>query len=435
MSKIEKISIPDTVIWECTSLKSCLECEKLIWCNSKKVIRDNNEKPKWLLITLQSWIKTKIWIIIVLCWVAWWVWTYKFFDDVLLWLQEQENPKISSSIEWLKKLTEWNLNFILESDNKKKLEEIISKLEEVKRWDEKKELLFESIKALISILYVFLTTFWLLIYWKREIWISIIKSQNYDLWVAMMQLRTAFNEIEDALEKANSSNEAKEAFLANMAHELRTPLNAIMWYSDAILQQIAWSITPKQKEYLDIINSSWIHLLGIINDILEAARILKTWNIELNITPNIDVWEVINEVLGMLNMERINKKLDVIFVRWENVNLDCDRQKLKQTIINIVKNAIKFTKEWWKIRINVYQIDDEVIIEIIDSWIWIPKESIEKLCRPFEQVDNSLTRSIEWTWLWLYLSKTYIEAHEEGKFEISSEWEWRWTKITISLKK
>lgn len=223
-----------------------------------------------------------------------------------------------------------------------------------------------------------------------------------------------------AVEAAEMADKAKSTFLANMSHEFRTPLNAIIGFSDAIRSEIAGPIGNEQyRDYIRDINSSGVHLLNIVNDILDLSKI-EAGKFELGS-------ELIDLPAMMTNAVKLTRgraqQVGLTLVADFETELPAVRGsevKLKQVIINLLSNAIKFTPEGGRITLSAAVLDDATIeIKVSDTGIGMTDTDIERALMPFTQVDNKLARAHEGTGLGLPLSKRLVELHG-GSFELHS---------------
>lgn len=223
-----------------------------------------------------------------------------------------------------------------------------------------------------------------------------------------------------AKDKAEVANRTKSAFLANMSHELRTPLNAIIGFSDTMISETFGPLkNVRYHEYLDDINKSGLHLLNVINDILDISKIEVG---ESTVTDkSIDVSEIIHSSVQLVKQKVAERKLTLtIEVGKEPVNLRADEQKLKQIVINLLSNSIKFTPEGGKITIQCGEHPFGYEIRVVDNGIGIAPDKIETALTPFQQIDGALARKYEGTGLGLPLCNSLTELHG-GQFELRSE--------------
>ncbi len=218
------------------------------------------------------------------------------------------------------------------------------------------------------------------------------------------------------LSRANSNLaralRVKDEFLANMSHELRTPLNAILGLSESLSEQVAGPLNEKQSRYLSTINESGHHLLSLINDILDLAKI-EAGQITLDIN-KVDVNSVCQASLRMIKQLAQKKNQDVSFEIGPNLGLMwADERRLKQMIVNLLSNAVKFTPESGKLGLQVHGDEDANIVSITvwDEGIGISENDIQRLFRPFVQLDAGLAREATGTGLGLALVAQMAQLH------------------------
>ena len=227
-----------------------------------------------------------------------------------------------------------------------------------------------------------------------------------------------------ALSVANAELEAtrlKSEFLANMSHELRTPLNAILGLSEALREQTYGSLTPRQSQSLDTIHSSGEHLLSLINDILDLSKI-EAGKLELNLA-QVNVSEFCESCLVFVRTQAMQKKIGVTFEHDDNVaQLSVDPRRLKQILVNLLTNAVKFTPNGGHIGLSVTapKGDDVVRFTVWDTGIGIAIDDAAKLFRAFTQIESGLTRPQEGTGLGLALVAKLVELHG-GSVTLESE--------------
>ncbi len=243
--------------------------------------------------------------------------------------------------------------------------------------------------------------------------------------IERVKAAAALEEAKDAAEHADSS---KSSLLANVSHELRTPLNAIIGFSEVMRNQILGPIlNPKYREYIEDIHKSGEHLLEMINDILDFSKI-EAGHLELY-EETIDLGEAINSVVRLLRDQATNAELDVVpLVADDLPQLKGDTRRLKQILINLLSNSIKFTPAGGSIEIMADQVEDGIDLIVKDTGIGIPESEIERVMLPFAQVDNAMSRQHLGTGLGLPLAKRLVELHG-GNFQLESE-EGKGTRIT-----
>ncbi len=203
----------------------------------------------------------------------------------------------------------------------------------------------------------------------------------------------------------------KSAFLANMSHELRTPLNSILGFSDVILEQIDGPLTGPMKNDLQLIQKNGQHLLHLINDVLDMAKIEAG---RINLAPErFMVHEILDDVLSITSTMASEKNIS-LFVEADSdtaVEIFADRTRLRQVMINLINNSIKFTEKG-RIAIRASrQGTDHVLIRVRDTGVGIPPDKLEAIFQEFAQIDTSSTRKAGGTGLGLPISRRLIELH------------------------
>ena len=222
-----------------------------------------------------------------------------------------------------------------------------------------------------------------------------------------------------ALRDARLADRTKSEFLANISHELRTPLNAIIGFSETMGMEIFGNLNDRYKEYAGNIETSGRHLLSIINDILDLSKI-EAGKFSVEDEP-VDIVQLLKESHALVR-ERAAEN---------DVEIDCDVPdvlpilrgspvKLKQVVLNLVSNAIKFTPEGGRVTVSVRSDGDrELVFAVTDTGIGMSAKEIKVALAPFEQVDSRLSRKYEGTGLGLPLAKRLVELHD-GSLEVDS---------------
>jgi two-component system, cell cycle sensor histidine kinase PleC len=219
--------------------------------------------------------------------------------------------------------------------------------------------------------------------------------------------------------RAESANRSKSEFLANMSHELRTPLNAVIGFSEIMSQEMFGKLgSPKYAEYAADIRKSGLFLLDVINDILDMSKI-EAGRVDLEYS-QVEFSSVVEDVLRLMGPRAVEGQIELVVDVNEVMPFKADRRALKQVVINLMSNAVKFTPEGGKVTLRVRDTEEFVSIQIIDTGIGIPQRDIEKLGKPFEQVENQFTKSKGGSGLGLAISKSLLDLHN-GSLEIVSK--------------
>jgi signal transduction histidine kinase len=219
-----------------------------------------------------------------------------------------------------------------------------------------------------------------------------------------------FQEQSATVERLRELDQLKSSFLANMSHELRTPLNSILGFAQVMLEGIDGDITETMENDLVIIQKNGQHLLNLISDILDMAKIEAG---KMTLNPEIfDLREVFDEVLDITGPLARAKSLELIvdMGEAESLELYADRVRLRQVMINIVNNGIKFTDSG-SVRVEARRNEAIVRIVVQDTGIGIPSTHLETIFQEFTQVDASTTRKTGGTGLGLPISRHLIEMH------------------------
>lgn len=231
--------------------------------------------------------------------------------------------------------------------------------------------------------------------------------------------------------KAEKSANSKSAFLANMSHELRTPLNAINGFSEILSEELFGPLGhEKYKEYAGDILASGQHLLDMINDILDMAKIeAGKMTVDLHL---IDLIEPVDAAVRMVRRKAEEKDIRLSIAANEGLpHVDADHRAIRQMILNLVSNAIKFTDKGGEIRVTIDQKGDEIRVAVRDNGIGIPAEALPRLAQPFEQVSDTRDRNYDGTGLGLALTKSFAEMHG-GRLTIASQ-EGKGTQVSFFL--
>ena len=246
---------------------------------------------------------------------------------------------------------------------------------------------------------------------------DVVKMQLKALQEAIVEKNNAYEVIEKQHKKLLELDETKNAFLANISHELRTPLNAIIGFSQALGCKIFGELNEKQEEYIKDIQISGLHLLGMINEILDLSKIeSKAMKASFN---EISPQSVIQEAINILSPLAQQKSISVEFTSGCDSNIKSDYQKFQQILYNLLSNAIKFTPENGKIHIRTKCIDNDFVLEVQDNGIGIDKKYHNKIFTKFVHLNNIYSKSQSSTGLGLTITKELVKLLK-GKITLES---------------
>jgi signal transduction histidine kinase len=239
---------------------------------------------------------------------------------------------------------------------------------------------------------------------------------------AELEARVAARTTEAVLARdlAERANEVKSMFLANVSHELRTPLNAIIGFSELMVGEMMGPLgNDKYRSYARDIHDSGSHLLAVINDILDLSK-AEAGKLELE-----ESWfpadEIVAAACRLLSQRATAAELALVAsVPSDTPLLHADQRKLKQVLLNLLANAIKFTKPGGRVELTVTVTSAGMNFAVTDSGIGIPAAFLDRVLLPFVQVDNSLSRPHQGTGLGLPLVKAIAELHG-GSLRLVSE--------------
>lgn len=227
---------------------------------------------------------------------------------------------------------------------------------------------------------------------------------------AIAELASKYEEEKTRAEEANRS---KTEFLANMSHELRTPLNAINGFSQMMLDETFGSIGhPKYAEYAADILNSGKHLLDLINDILDMSKIEAG---KMKIVPSlISTEQVAKTCIRLIEMRAKKKQIEIQFDDQANCKFEADMRAIKQVLLNLLTNAVKFTPDHGKVKLTIAADKQYVFFEVADSGCGMSKEELAHLGKPFHQADDNHTRARDGSGLGLALSQALLNLHGGG---------------------
>ena len=253
---------------------------------------------------------------------------------------------------------------------------------------------------------------------------------------------TERREIENGLEKAHEelkelaaelkrTARVKSEFLANMSHELRTPLNSINGFSEVLYDETFGPLNEKQKKYVNNVLTSGKHLLLLINQILDMAKV-EAGKMKLALS-SLPMKSLLNEISLLVADMVSKKKLEMLLEIAEDLpNIEADELKVKEIIYNLLSNAVKFTPEGGKIGMRAKKADSEIEIVVWDTGVGIAPENMEKIFEGFFRVDTPYSRVTEGTGLGLPLSRKLVELHG-GKLSVESEGLNKGTSVRFTL--
>lgn len=274
--------------------------------------------------------------------------------------------------------------------------------------------------------------------WIRDI-ISFVKTPDRGdlvrgLMIDISEEKKLEQGLREARREAEIANRAKSRFLANASHELRTPLNAIIGFSDLLQQQAFGPLgSDRYQGYCEHIYGSGLHLLAIINDLLDLSRI-EAGKVTLNETA-IRVADLVEECLALLEQKIANGKIQVV----QTIPTDCpdlwaDERLIRQILLNLISNAVKFTPPSGRVSISATlgaTPEDGLNVSVADTGVGISAADLKEITRPFFQAENWLVQKSEGTGLGLAIAKSFCEAHG-GRLSIASS-EGRGTVVTMHM--
>ena len=249
-----------------------------------------------------------------------------------------------------------------------------------------------------------------------------IAAQNKALADEVNNRKAAQEKLQNLNAELVKSSRYKDQFLATMSHELRTPLNAILGMSEALIVPVYGELNEQQRKAVLHVRDSGQHLLSLIDDILDLSKIAAGRSpLEIE---RVEVAQVVETSLSMVRPIAEAKRLNLTTTLDSRVkHLLADERRLKQILINLLNNAVKFTGQGGSITLQVKgdQLEDVVYLIVSDTGIGIPKESLDQLFEPFVQIDGELSRQHGGAGLGLTLVKRLVDMHN-GSIRVQSDY-------------
>jgi len=250
----------------------------------------------------------------------------------------------------------------------------------------------------------------------KETWL--VKTFADQAGIAIDNVRL-FREIQDKSRELETANKHKSEFLANMSHELRTPLNAIIGFSEVLLERLFGELNAKQDDYLKDIHSSGRHLLQLINDILDLAKV-EAGRMDLD-PAAFDLPSAIANAMTLIRQRAQAHDITLALDADPGLGeITADERKFKQILLNLLSNAVKFTPDGGRIEVSARRDHDNVVVAVHDTGIGIAAEDQEAVFEEFRQVGRNYTNKQEGTGLGLALTRKFVELHG-GRIWLDSE--------------
>ncbi len=247
--------------------------------------------------------------------------------------------------------------------------------------------------------------------------VALLKTFADQAVIAVENVRL-FKELEGANRELSAASQHKSEFLANMSHELRTPLNAIIGFSEVLSDRMFGELNEKQEEYLKDIHASGTHLLSLINDILDLSKI-EAGRMELELT-DFHLPQAIDNALTLVRERAGRRGIALEHSVDERLGeIRGDERKVKQVLLNLLSNALKFTPEGGRVEVRGGMVDGMAQITVTDTGVGIAPEEQETVFEEFRQVGTSAAKQ-EGTGLGLALCRKFVDLHG-GQIRVQSE--------------
>ena len=256
-----------------------------------------------------------------------------------------------------------------------------------------------------------------------ELEIADRKRAEKELQGSLQRLELTLAEASRFRVQAEVASAAKSEFLTNMSHELRTPLTAVIGFSDLLGDQIFGKLNDKQLGYVKEISGAGRHLLILINDILDLAKV-ESGKMDIRMSP-VDLTELLEHCLRMIRETAIKRGLNVslkVSEEFYEGQIQADNVRLKQIVMNLLSNAVKFTPSGGTIRLEAERRGKEILLSVSDTGLGLKPDDQKRIFQAFEQLDGSFSRQEQGTGLGLALVSKLVELHG-GRFLVESDGE------------
>lgn len=249
--------------------------------------------------------------------------------------------------------------------------------------------------------------------------IADLRKSRQTLEVQTRQLAEMAEKYQEEKTRAEAANQAKSEFLANISHELRTPLNAIIGFSDIMTQEMFGPLgTDRYADYCKDIYSSGTYLLNVINDVLDMSKI-EAGRMSID-TEFVNAFEASRDAGRIVTGAATEKNITVTTDVCDDLYIYADKRALKQILLNLLANAVKFTPDNGTITLTARAHGDRLRFEVTDTGIGISERDVERLAQPFVQVENQFTKTHQGSGLGLAIARSLVELHG-GKLSIQSQ--------------